>query len=269
MIASTSQERLPRLHTREQQRPRSHELRDACHEPGAQVIAGEPRDRLAFSSLGRDERDRGHGQDRAHVLRRVARACARATVRGATAQGGPREACLAGSSRGPRPAPTVSPLGLFRHQSLGAAPTAADEQPRDAATIIAMHRVVHVVEAVLPGSQLSPACLPMNVRRSTHGMQPASVSTVNRQNGIRATPAGSEMNVRMIGSIRVKKTVASPWRSNQRSAHSRCDLLDVQFLPCFSRIPRARRSRPRRRSRSRRGCRARPPRRRRPACTRR
>ena len=30
------------------------------------------------------------------------------------------------------------------------------------------------------------------------------------------------MKVRMIGSIRVKKTVASPWRSNQRSAQSRC-----------------------------------------------
>ena len=45
---------------------------------------------------------------------------------------------------------------------------------------------------------------------------------MKRQNGILATPAGSEMKVRMIGSIRVKKTVASPWRSNQRSAHSRC-----------------------------------------------
>ena len=39
---------------------------------------------------------------------------------------------------------------------------------------------------------------------------------MKRQNGIRATPAGSEMKVRMIGSIRVKKTVASPWRWNQR-----------------------------------------------------
>jgi hypothetical protein len=43
-----------------------------------------------------------------------------------------------------------------------------------------------------------------------HGMQPAVVSNVKRQNGIRATPAGSEMNVRMIGSIREKNTVASP-----------------------------------------------------------
>ena len=47
------------------------------------------------------------------------------------------------------------------------------------------------------------------------------MSTLKRQKGIRATPAGSEMKVRMIGSIRLKNTVASPWRSNQRSAHSR------------------------------------------------
>ena len=44
----------------------------------------------------------------------------------------------------------------------------------------------------------------------THGRQPRNVSTLKRTIGIRATPAGSEMNVRMIGSIRVKKTVASP-----------------------------------------------------------
>ena len=43
-------------------------------------------------------------------------------------------------------------------------------------------------------------------------MQPASVSSVNRQKGIRATPAGSEMKVRMTGIIREKKTVASPCR---------------------------------------------------------
>ena len=36
------------------------------------------------------------------------------------------------------------------------------------------------------------------------------MKSVKRQNGIRATPAGSEMNVRTIGSMRVKNTVASP-----------------------------------------------------------
>ena len=50
----------------------------------------------------------------------------------------------------------------------------------------------------------------MNVSMKTHGRQPRNVSTLKRMNGIRATPAGSEMNVRMIGSMRVKKTVASP-----------------------------------------------------------
>ena len=33
---------------------------------------------------------------------------------------------------------------------------------------------------------------------------------MKRQNGIFATPAGSEMKVRTIGSMREKKTVASP-----------------------------------------------------------
>ena len=42
------------------------------------------------------------------------------------------------------------------------------------------------------------------------GMHPRVVRIVKRQNGIRATPAGSEMKVRMIGSMREKKTVASP-----------------------------------------------------------
>ena len=56
----------------------------------------------------------------------------------------------------------------------------------------------------------TPTCLPTNVSMKIHGMQPSVVSSVNRQNGIRATPAGSEMNVRMIGSMRVKKTVAEP-----------------------------------------------------------
>ena len=50
----------------------------------------------------------------------------------------------------------------------------------------------------------------MNAKASTQGMQPATVKSVKRQKGIRATPAGSEMKVRTIGSIRVKKTVASP-----------------------------------------------------------
>ena len=76
----------------------------------------------------------------------------------------------------------------------------------------------------------------MNVSSSTQGRQPATVSRVKRQKGIRATPAGREMKVRMIGSMRVKNTVASPWRSNQRSAQARWLGLMWSFRPCFSRM---------------------------------
>ena len=54
-------------------------------------------------------------------------------------------------------------------------------------------------------------------------MHAEELQRVNLQNGIRATPAGSEMNVRTIGIIREKKTVASPCCSNQWSAH--CEVL--------------------------------------------
>ena len=41
-------------------------------------------------------------------------------------------------------------------------------------------------------------------------MQPSRVAIVKRQNGIRATPAGSEMKVRTIGSMRLKNTARAP-----------------------------------------------------------
>ena len=53
------------------------------------------------------------------------------------------------------------------------------------------------------------------------------MKTTNRPSGILATPAGSEMKVRMIGSMRVKKTVAEPWRSNHRSADLEMATVDV------------------------------------------
>jgi len=52
--------------------------------------------------------------------------------------------------------------------------------------------------------------MPIQVSMKIHGMQPSVVRTVNFQNGIRATPAGSEMKVRMIVSMREKNTVAAP-----------------------------------------------------------
>ena len=63
--------------------------------------------------------------------------------------------------------------------------------------------------------------MPAHASRVTHGMQPMIVSTVKRQNGMRDTPAGNEMNVRMIGSTRAMSTAHEPYFSNQRSALSR------------------------------------------------
>ena len=74
----------------------------------------------------------------------------------------------------------------------------------------------------------------MKTSMNTHGMHPSAVRMVKRQKGILATPAGSEMNVRMIGSMREKKTVASPYFSNHSSAHFRwCGLMKT-LRPCFS-----------------------------------
>ena len=64
----------------------------------------------------------------------------------------------------------------------------------------------------------------------THGMPPSSVRAPKRQNGILATPAGSEMKVRMIGSMRVKKTVASPWQLEPAVGPLEVPLLHVQLL---------------------------------------
>ena len=74
----------------------------------------------------------------------------------------------------------------------------------------------------------------MKTSMNTHGMQPSAVRIVKRQKGIRATPAGSEMKVRMIGRQREKKTVASPYFSNQLSAHLRWWGLMKTLRPCFS-----------------------------------
>ena len=41
-------------------------------------------------------------------------------------------------------------------------------------------------------------------------MQPRTVYSVNFQNGMRPKPAGSEMKVRTIGTMRAKNTVIGP-----------------------------------------------------------
>ena len=53
---------------------------------------------------------------------------------------------------------------------------------------------------------------------------------MKRQNGMRATPAGSEMNVRMIGSMRVKKTVGVAVALEPAVGPLEVGLLDVQLL---------------------------------------
>ena len=62
--------------------------------------------------------------------------------------------------------------------------------------------------------------LPDQREPSTQGSEPTAVSQVNRQNGIFARPAGSEMKARTSGTRRAKKTVASPWRWNQPSTRA-------------------------------------------------
>jgi hypothetical protein len=44
----------------------------------------------------------------------------------------------------------------------------------------------------------------------TQGMQPSAVYRLKRRKLILATPAGSEMNVRTIGSMRLKNTAGVP-----------------------------------------------------------
>ena len=65
-----------------------------------------------------------------------------------------------------------------------------------------------------------PATSPIATSRMHQGSDPSTVRTEKRTIGMRATPAGSEMNVRTTGSSRAKNTVGVPQRSNQRCAYS-------------------------------------------------
>ena len=77
--------------------------------------------------------------------------------------------------------------------------------------IAADQRVVERSGAASAGSsQLSPTARPANASITTQGMQPIRVRTVKRQKGMRAMPAGSEMNVRMMGRQRESSTAQSP-----------------------------------------------------------
>ena len=62
-------------------------------------------------------------------------------------------------------------------------------------------------------------------------MQPSAVKSVNFQKSILPKPAGSEMNVRTMGSMREKKTTGAPQRSNQCCAVSRWCGRSSTYLP--------------------------------------
>jgi hypothetical protein len=62
-------------------------------------------------------------------------------------------------------------------------------------------------------------------------MTPRKVYRVNFPSGIRAIPAGNEMNVRMTGRRRLKKVAASPYFSHQISALSMSWLRINTYFP--------------------------------------
>ena len=137
------------------------------------------------------------------------------------------------SSAGPCRAPSSTARAVRTasgHGLDGARPAALHDEVDDERHDRDGHGVVDVVQVVLPVLPVVADLLADEPRaRTPTAGSPATVKSVKRQNGIRATPAGSETKVRTIGSIRAKKTVASPWRSNQRSARREMARLDVQL----------------------------------------
>src|SRR5438045_2072045 len=80
------------------------------------------------------------------------------------------------------------------------------------------------------GDQVQPA----QASAADHGNEPRKVKSTNLPKFMRATPAGKDMNVRIIGKRREKKAVASPYLANHLSAVSRWCLLMSMYLPYFS-----------------------------------
>ena len=59
-------------------------------------------------------------------------------------------------------------------------------------------------------SQFSPTLSPIQVSMITQGMQPSDRVEGELRKVMRPMPAGSEMKVRTIGSMRLKKTAGAP-----------------------------------------------------------
>ena len=68
--------------------------------------------------------------------------------------------------------------------------------------------------------QFSPNCQPATRINAVHGRDPAIVRIKNNFASTLANPAGSEINVRTTGNIRLKKTAFNPYLSNHRCAKS-------------------------------------------------
>lgn len=76
-----------------------------------------------------------------------------------------------------------------------------------------------------------PDRAPSNPKPITQGIEPSAVSQVKRQNGIFASPAGSEMKARTSGITRQTSTVRSPCFWNQPSTRaSRAGLTWISLL---------------------------------------
>ena len=80
-------------------------------------------------------------------------------------------------------------------------------------------------------TQLAPSCCPAQTSRIDQGSAPSVENTMNWPIGMRATPAGNEMNVRTIGMSRLKNAVAGPYFWKNRSASSSSCGRMSRYLP--------------------------------------
>jgi len=91
--------------------------------------------------------------------------------------------------------------------------------------------VVQPLSDCLMSTQRSPRTTPPQTSSITHGIAPRTENVTKRHSGMRAMPAGIEMNVRTTGIIRDTKTVTSPQRLKWRSARSRSCIEMRTYFP--------------------------------------
>ena len=114
-------------------------------------------------------------------------------------------------SRGRATSARVGRPALRVRAARSAAAPAAHERVADPEHDQREDRVVDVLEALAHALPFAAERFAgERQRRAPTGIEPISVSTVKRTNGMRATPAGSETNARTSGTMRPKSTTASP-----------------------------------------------------------